>query len=153
MKKLWIAAGISAAAVAAIVVWLLFRSGPEPAPEILPSASPSATPSGTPLPEDGEVVTDGEDRESYDAKQREVANNPLLDQIPKYTNYWSLTFDGVQGDKYALTAVIFYKSPENPQAKVEQQKPYILNFIRGTGQPDGTYTVTYRPEAAGGPGD
>lgn len=153
MKKILIIGGVSAAIVAIVAVVILSRSTPEPAPEILPSASPTASPTPELPYSDGHVHSDGEDLQSFDAKQREVASNPLLEQVPQYRDYWSLTFDGVQGNQYALVATVFYRSNENPQAKIDQQRPFILDFIRGTGQPDGTYTITYQAKPIGGPGD
>ena len=141
-RRVLILAAIAAVLGVAVLASFLFReAGPtEPLAPVINTPSPS--PTGI-----VEVETDGEDVETFRAKQNEVAANPILRAVPHDTPFWSLEFDGVEDDQYILVAYVTYTPGESPGSKIEQQRPFIEGYARSTGQPDGTYLIRYEAKS------
>ena len=108
-----------------------------------PTVTPSATPTVQPSPGS---TPDGEE---YETKLSEDASQPFVTALPKETPYWSLTYGGKNGDKYVFRATVYYGEKENPDEKVKQQEPFIVDFLRKVGQPDGTYVIQYKTQQTG----
>lgn len=119
-----------------------------PTPEI---ASPSEAPSPSSDPSSTPEATSTDP-----AYQAELKANPVLSRLPHKTGDWELSqFDGPKKDnKYVLSALIFVSiGYDDPQAKIAQQRPAVEAYIKNSGQPDGTYLVTYQAATAGDTGD
>jgi hypothetical protein len=121
-----------------MLVAVLFAGGSEPtrSPETIPSLVPSETPSPVPGEFDG-------GQEAAVEHNKELDANPLLQNLPHDTKFWSLSWDGNEGGKYVVNAVVYYVVGTSPEVTVAKQRPYIEEFIRKTGQADGTYVIRY----------
>lgn len=74
----------------------------------------------------------------------DLENNPVLKALPHSNNYWYVDCLGKdRGDKILVRAGVYYKPGENTQDKINQQKPFIDAYLKGTQQPDDSYTVRY----------
>lgn len=123
---------------------LILQNGERPAPAVSsPSTTPSPTVSGSPSPTELPNVHSNSEGEHA----AETAANPILRALPYQNSYWSIDLGGSRKGKYVVEAVIFYHpGVDDPNQKIEQQKPYIQQFLDSTGQPSGTYEVEYTAE-------
>ena len=127
-----------------LLAWALSAKDARPADSGSPvEATLSPTPAARPELV-GDPIQQAADDAVEAAHQVEGQTNPVLRSLP-YTNpYFRLDFAGSEGDRYRLEAEVYYvPGQDDPAAKIEQQKPYVLKFLRDIGQPDGTYVVVY----------
>jgi hypothetical protein len=145
VKKLSLLA-MGVIALVGVTIFLITRSPAKPrpsAPEV--TATPTVEPSGTPEPSPTSSQPLSEDPEY----QAVLKANPILAQLPHNTRYWALRqFDGQSEGAYRLIATIYYEPGQNADQKIAQQRPYVEAFIRGTGQPEGSYVVEYKAQMA-----
>lgn len=145
-KRRLIVVGLAASLLIVGAAALLFSqdsSAPEPLATLSPSPSASPSPTSQPVAFEQDPHDDAELNQ-----QSESAANPVLTKLPYGNSFFELDFGGSRGNKYVLRATIFYvKDKENPSVKIEQQKPRVIEYLRGIGQPDGTYEIDYQPKA------
>lgn len=122
-------------AVAAVVLFSNKRPAP---PEITPGPSPAPTAPASPSLLPGQVGN-LEQVQRQDPQDK----NPVLNKLPKKTDFWTLDVKGRDQNGYILIAHVFYVRGQDPQAAIDRQRPYIEQFVKSTGQPDGTYTIQY----------
>lgn len=111
-------------------------------PEVIRTASPAPTPSVSPSPSLNDKFPPPASINDQDPQSR----NPMMVYLPEDNQYWSLIFEGGPEGDYKLRAIVYRFEAENPDKKIAEQRDQIINFIRSTGQPDGTYTIEYQTE-------
>lgn len=139
MSRKRLLAGVGIATVLALLALsvVLFAAKRPGTPAAVPSILPS--PSLSPV---GGRFHDEVSGEASSAKQSEVQRNPVLSRLPRDTRFWSLQFEGIEGGKYVLQAYVYVSSSgEAAEREAAEQRRYIEQFIRSTGQPDGTYVL------------
>lgn len=139
-SKQLILAGIGFALVVAAGVSFLLRGQPNE-PELVIS-TPTAF--ATPTPEvPGTLLDPSKERDNPDLGGR----YPIVSQLPHETSFWRLQIASEMKDGILPLEVIVTVLPEdNIEEKINSQKPFVEEFIRSTGQAEGTYTVEYRKQ-------
>lgn len=131
--------------VAAVAALVLNRPAKNTGPVIEPTIGPSLSPSPSPT----ESAPPGPNEGGEVAGEKQIVafyNQPILKALPTNNAYWTLKYVGSENGTYRLSATVFVRSGQDAQTVLTQQKPYILDFIKHTGQPDGTYAVNYKTE-------
>ncbi len=136
-KRLLLIAAIALVFLAALIVAVLSGSG-EPNAEPTPSPDPA-----TPTPSPSFPLEEDPHAGAFEEHQEEGARNPVLSALPYGNDYWELTFNGSTGNKYKLLATVYYTEGEDPSKKVSEQRPYVIEYLRKIGQPDGTYVIGF----------
>lgn len=138
-RRLIVIAAVGSVFLLTVIIVVILFAGRKPAPSPPPAVfetSPSASPDE---PAEGDARAEA-------ANLAEGEANPILRAVPYRTGYYRLTFDGVENDKYIVRAIIYINDGEDGQAEIEKQKPFIIDYLRRSGQQDGTYTVVYEAQ-------
>ncbi|MEX2209778.1 MAG: hypothetical protein WD603_00335 [Patescibacteria group bacterium] len=135
-KRLLLIAAAALLVLVALITVVFFGSEPDDEPGTTPaSPTPDLSPS-LPLDEDPHAG-------AFEEHQEEGDRNPVLSALPYGNDHWELTFNGSAGNKYKLLATVYYADGEDPSKKVSEQRPYVIEYLRKIGQPDGTYVIDY----------
>jgi hypothetical protein len=150
MKRALVVGAIVAALVVVSTIAVLFGR-PGRTTKVTEPTAPTAESSPGQTPVATESLSPEEAQE--EARERQIAayvGQPILKALPHRNDFWSLEYVGSENGVYRLSAIVYYTpGTDDPQQKIEQQKPHILGFIRNTRQPEGTYSVTYRAATVG----
>jgi len=145
-KKLFIVLAVVLLLIFAATALLVSKSG-TPRQSPMPMNTPSNTPSPSPSPLVDSYSEDPHD-DAEQAQQEEGRTNPVLTHLPYGNRFFELDFNGNRENKYRLRATIHYaKGVDDPAKKIEQQKPFVIQYLRSIGQPDGTYEIDYQTNA------
>jgi hypothetical protein len=132
---------VTAILLTTLIVLTVFSLQPKPKP-VTPRPTGVGTPSPTPS-----VPPESQEEHAREASLAADTKQPFVKVLPKRTPYWSLTYGGKTGGLYLFVAHVFYARGQDPQQVIDKQRPYIEQFVKSIGQPDGTYTIQYATTA------